>query len=214
MAHKIVGLVGTSGAGKSTLANLLVEEFNFTKLHIGAPLKAMLMSLGLSEYDVAGPPEHRSAPNDVLSGRSVRFALSTLGTEWGREIIGEDLWSRHLERRIVAHLRESSGPCSVVVDDLRYPSDWQVIANLGGNIVTVRRQSAEVERSVFDILAYRYGIRQFLPKWALTKFLTHESEYHWRDAPRAFEVNNTSCPRNATEAMVRELHLRLGQSCS
>ena len=208
MGDIIVGLVGASGAGKSTIAKTLVEEFNFTKLHIGTPLKAMLMALGLSEYDVAGPPEHRSAPNDVLSGKSVRFALSTLGTEWGRETIGENLWSKSLERRIVERLRENTRPCSIVVDDLRYPSDWDVIASLGGYIVTVRRPSVEVARSPLDILAYRYGVRHVLPKRVLSKFLTHESEYHWRDAPKAFEVKNTSNPKNSAEALVRELGLR------
>lgn len=205
MAHTIIGLVGASGSGKSTLANCLVEDFGFHRFHIGAPLKAMLMALGLSGSEVAGSPEQRSAAHDLLCGKSVRFALSTLGTEWGRRTIGEDLWSRHAERRIAKHLLESRQPSRIVIDDLRYPSDWQVVVRLGGNIVKVRRPAIEIGRSWFDTIAYQYGIQGVLPEWVSSRILMHESEYHWRDAPALFEIHNTSNPGQVANAMIERL---------
>src|SRR4051794_40547514 len=99
----------------------------------------MLRVLGLSNDDVSGTPEHRARPLPLLGGKSARFALPTLGTDWGRRMITPDLWANALKIRLENYLANTPIPKPIVVDDLRFPNDWSVIQGLGGRIITIRR---------------------------------------------------------------------------
>lgn len=93
----ILGLVGATGAGKSALSNRLVERDGYRHVHMGQPIKEMLASLGLSQDELYGPPATRNAPSAQLSGRSPRYAMQTLGTDWGRRMISPRIWADALE---------------------------------------------------------------------------------------------------------------------
>ncbi|MEO1748310.1 MAG: deoxynucleotide monophosphate kinase [Pseudomonadota bacterium] len=141
MNVNLVGLVGASGAGKTTIADNLVASHGYTKFHVGTPLKGMLQAFGVPEADLHASPQSRKKPHELLCRKSVRFALSTLGTEWGRDTIGESIWSKNLKKRLEQHFEVGGG--EVIVDDLRFPSDWSAIKSLGGILVFIRR--AEVD---------------------------------------------------------------------
>jgi hypothetical protein len=72
----VVGLVGATGSGKTTIAQGLVERAGFANIHMGRPIKDMLRALGLTEQEVAGSPEDRAQPLELLSGRSAATATS------------------------------------------------------------------------------------------------------------------------------------------
>ena len=188
----MLGLVGASGSGKTTLARQLVASHGFTNLHMGRPIKEMLLALGLPERALTGDPQDRERPQDLLDGRSARYALSTLGTEWGRNLISENLWSNAVRLRIEEHARIHNGTVPIVIDDLRFPSDWKTVQSFNGKIVTVRRPSAERHRSWLDRAYYSTSLHRVTHgKGLLGWRAIHESEFHWRDAPSTVELWNT-----------------------
>lgn len=57
--------------------------------------------------------------------------MQTLGTEWGRDILGSDFWIRLWRARVEQVASEGK---RVVVDDLRFPNEAKAIRQLGGDI--------------------------------------------------------------------------------
>ena len=104
-----------------------MAEHGFENVHMGRPLKDMLRALGLSEAAVAGSPQERAAPQPILDGKSARSAMGSLGTDWGRNMISKNLWANAVRAKIEQRLLEADPP-PIVIDDLRFPSDWAVVS--------------------------------------------------------------------------------------
>ena len=86
----LIGFAGRAGAGKTTAACTVCAEFpGYVRLSFASPLRDMLRVLGISDEDMSAGKE---SPHPLLCGRSPRFALQHLGTEWGRQMIGPELW--------------------------------------------------------------------------------------------------------------------------
>jgi hypothetical protein len=132
----VVAFTGLAGAGKSTAALHLVERHGYQRIRFAGPLKSMLAALGLSGAEIDG--DRKEVPSDLLCGKTPRWAMQTLGTEWGRDIIGVDLWIRAWRAAVD---RTLPGSC-VVVDDLRFPNEAAAIRAVGGIIVRVDRPGA------------------------------------------------------------------------
>jgi hypothetical protein len=126
----IIGLTGNAGSGKTTVARYLAEQYGFQWTRFAGPLKSMLRALGLSERQVDG--DLKEVPCDLLCGKTPRWAMQSLGTEWGRNCIDSEFlvnaWRARLER-----------DANVVVDDTRFPNEVAVIKNLGGIVVKIER---------------------------------------------------------------------------
>lgn len=132
---KLIGLTGLAGAGKSTAAELLLVTH--ARLSIAEPLKEMLSCL-------IGPDawENKEARPDALCGKSVREALQSLGTEWGRKMIGPDLWLKSTMAVVTEHFENSESwghGWGVVIDDVRMDNEAKAIKAAGGVIVEVVR---------------------------------------------------------------------------
>jgi len=198
----VVGLVGATGSGKTTIAKALVTKHGFENLHMGRPLKDMLIALGLSEQAVAGTPADREAPQPVLDGKSARFALSTLGTKWGRNTISPRIWANAVRAKIQMRA-QAADPRPIVIDDLRFPTDWDVVTAFGGSIVRIRRPSVETGRSPLDKACHRLRLERFVPANGLFGWTPlHETEFHWRDAPCIGEIDNTAAVTDAVAAVI------------
>ena len=129
----LIALSGLAGAGKSTAAKHLSSVHGFTLVKFAGPLKRMLRSIGLSEEEIEGV--QKEVPSDLLCGKSPRFAMQTLGTEWGRNFIGPDFWVNLWEFTTCEILAEGG---KVVVDDCRFPNEAEKVRKLGGKIVTIQ----------------------------------------------------------------------------
>jgi hypothetical protein len=210
----LIGLVGATGCGKTTLANGLVSRRGFTRVHMGQPIKDMLRTLGLSTEQLTGPPDVRKRPTDLLGGRSPRHAMETLGTDWGRRMISSDIWANVVEMRV--RQMWSHSPAPVVIDDLRFPSDWAVVRRLDGTLVRVIRPGLRNTRSVADRIAHQLPASR--PVLAALGFPTvHETEYHWHDAPADIELTNDSTPEALESRLIEALEsddVRLQHSLS
>lgn len=131
----IIGFAGAQRSGKSTISDWLVKHHKYKRLPLAGPLKSMLMDMGL-EYDhVYG--DKKEEPLDLLCGKTPRWAMQSLGTEWGRNCIGEDIW-------INAWANSAAKHKLVVCDDVRFPNEVARIKELGGVVIRIRRPSVEV----------------------------------------------------------------------
>lgn len=125
--HKIIALVGPAGCGKSTVAAMLAAQ-GFAVVKFADPLKDMLRGLGLAEAQIEGA--EKEGPCSLLGGKSPRYAMQTLGTEWGRGLIAQDIWvSAWLDRAWAAHRTRP-----VVADDCRFRNEAAAVRVLGGQI--------------------------------------------------------------------------------
>ena len=136
----IIGFCGPAGSGKSFAAAVLRREHGFMRLRFAGPLKAMLRALGLTEADVDGDGKER--PHPRLCGRTPREAMQTLGTEWGRTLIGPDIWIEMLLED--ARWAVSVGQ-NVVIDDVRNANEVSAIHHLGGRVLRIRRPGVEAK---------------------------------------------------------------------
>lgn len=123
-----VGLTGPAGAGKTTAAQGL-SEHGFKLERLADPLKGMLRAAGLTHDQVDG--DLKEEPCDLLCGWSPRHAMQTLGTEWGRDTIGQDIWVRMWLHRV-------RGLPFVVSDDVRFPNEVEAIRDYADRSVIIR----------------------------------------------------------------------------
>lgn len=131
--RRIIGFSGRAGSGKSAAALWLVQRHGFIRVRFAGPLKAMGRAVGLTEAQVDG--DLKEAACDLLCGKTPRFFMQRLGTEFGRDMIGQDFWMRAwLEA--VNRLPPSA---NVVADDCRFPNEAQAIRDLGGFVVRIVR---------------------------------------------------------------------------
>lgn len=155
---RLVCFAGRAGVGKSEASGLLISH-GFVPVKFAAPLKSMLTTMyefaGLDADEIAERIEGalKEKPDPVLGGTSPRRAMQTLGGEWGRDMVREDLWvslwSKTVRRKLAAGF-------SVVVDDLRYPNEADAIRELGGQVFMIEGPSRRIvpqhasERFDFD----------------------------------------------------------------
>lgn len=132
----IIGLTGLAGSGKTTVAKHLCNRHGFERVRFAGPLKDMMRALGLSDAEIDG--DRKEQPCDLLCGKTPRWAMQSVGTEWGRELIGPDIWIRAW--RAAVDRLPSAVP--VVVDDCRFPNEADTIRAMGGYIVAVKRPNA------------------------------------------------------------------------
>lgn len=126
----IIGLTGGKGAGKSTVARCIRYKYGYKILSFAQPIKDMLISMGLREYDVNDPDLKEVVCTEFT--KSPRYMMQSLGTEWGRELISDRIWITCLEQRISPYM-------DYVIDDVRFQNEAEFIRSKGGKIIHVER---------------------------------------------------------------------------
>ena len=175
----VIGLCGAEGAGKSTVARYLSNYHEGRIIPFAGPLKKMLEALGVPAESLYGTPEDKERPLDLLGGKSARWAMQSLGTEWGRKLIDNDLWTNAWKQKVV-----SSTTPVIIADDLRFTNEANAIHSLGGVVVRVRRVQIETSNLV-----------------------VHPSQ-RWWELPAKFELHNDG-DIDALEAQAEQMMKRL-----
>jgi len=140
--HKLIGLYSSAAqSGKSTVAKHLEKTYGYRIVPFAQTLKEMavpmLEALGHSREEALDLLMH-DKERTLSLGITVRHLLRTLGTEWGRECIHPDVWLHCWQERI-------QGIKHVVVDDVRFPNEAELVKRLGGTMVRVERPGAYTE---------------------------------------------------------------------
>lgn len=132
-------------SGKTEVADALVARKGYVRVKFADPLKRVLASL-LREW---GFPEEfiwRCLEGDLKEtpipgiGKSGRYLMQTLGTDWGRGLINPMLWIIPTYKTLRAHALEGR---NVVVDDLRLPNELEMIKKVGGYPLRIIRPDAK-----------------------------------------------------------------------
>jgi hypothetical protein len=148
--YKLVGFAGLIGCGKTTAAQFLIKELQFHRVRFAGPLKAMMAALGLSNMEI-DDPNCKEQPSALLCGKTPRWAMQSLGTEWGRNLIGDDIW-------INAWKRSCEGYPHIVVDDVRFPNEARAIKEANGLLVRIVRPSMQYNNSSHASEAQNFGV--------------------------------------------------------
>lgn len=130
---KVVALTGRAGSGKSTLADYLIERHGYVRVKFAGPLKAMMRAIGLSDAHIEG--ELKELPCPLLQGKTPRYAMQTIGTEWGRDIIGPEFWTG-LWADVANDVLDNGG--RVVCDDCRFDNEADTVRRFGGVVIELQ----------------------------------------------------------------------------
>lgn len=142
----VIGLHGDAGVGKSVAADAL-EEAGFKRVRFSAPLKDMLCAFfrtsGLSEMAIERriDGDLKEVPDVLLGGKTPRYAMQTLGTEWGRVLICEDIWSKAWTARARTELEAGH---RIVAEDVRFGTESSVIHDLDGDVIELVGRSKNI----------------------------------------------------------------------
>ena len=141
---RLIGLYSPSPqSGKTVVANEL-QQRGWMLVSFAGPLKRMLgvflSSAGYDSVQIQSLLYEDKEKRLPEFGVSTRHLLQTIGTEWGRECISPDVWVDVWRANVMQWLE---GGVNVVVDDMRFPNEWDVIKSLGGECWYITRPRTE-----------------------------------------------------------------------
>lgn len=137
----LIGLYGYKNSGKSTIAKCLSEEYGYIELSFAAPLKDIVSIIygfdrDMLEGDTNEKRKKKETIKDPIWGRTARSALQYVGTEVFRNHHDKDTWALICKRKIVEHLSKGD---NIVVSDVRFPNEADMIRGLGGKLWKIHR---------------------------------------------------------------------------
>jgi hypothetical protein len=139
MKKQIIGFTGLAGAGKSTAAQSVMRYSveDFTKMSFADALRDMLRGIGLTDHHFKAG-KNDSIPH--LGDKTPRQLMQTLGTEWGRGLVCQDIWINVMAERM------NECCCNIVIDDVRFDNEAQLIKSMGGRVIRLMRDGTEKAR--------------------------------------------------------------------
>lgn len=124
-----IAVKGRKYAGKDTVGSVLINGFLYKRVSFATPLKRMISVLleecGYDEDEIARmvDGDKKEIPVPELGGKTTRYLMQTLGTEW-RDMIHKTLWV-DIAKRKISNLNDSGE--DVVVTDLRFPHEAEAL---------------------------------------------------------------------------------------
>lgn len=130
MKYKVIGLAGPAHCGKNTASTVMSAMMPaYQEMSFADPLKRMLMvGLKLDAEQVYG------AQKEDVDGRygcTARHMMQTLGTEWGRRCVGEDVWLRAMQNHLAPY---------TIITDVRFQNEADFVRERGILIHIVRER--------------------------------------------------------------------------
>lgn len=148
----LIGITGAAGSGKDTLASGIAAIDVYFVYHFADPIKNALNAMfgwGPVHWENR---EWKEGGIDFLGDQveiSPRYLAQTLGTEWGREIIDQQIWLKIAQQKYarVSETSEMKGGrivgMGMIIPDVRFENEAQWIVDAGGLLLKVERPDLE-----------------------------------------------------------------------
>lgn len=137
MKPLIIALSGAAGCGKDTVANRLMETGVWGRYAFASPLKKGVSTMFNIPMEDLENPITKNAPNFKF-GRSIRYMLQTIGTEYGRNLIADDVWIQLAKENIEHQLLHVD---NIVITDCRFENEADMIHAMGGEVIRIVRDT-------------------------------------------------------------------------
>ncbi len=132
----LVGLIGEAGSGKSTVAHHLAARYGFVELSVAQPLKDLCVEQFGWDARRMDELAYKEEQDPLLpAGWTRRKVLQHIGTDCFRSI-DPNHWVKQNAAAIRTEIKANH---SVAIADVRFPNEIEMIRQLGGVIVLVRR---------------------------------------------------------------------------
>jgi len=136
----LIGLLGKKRSGKDTFADYCCEKYEYKKTAIAKPLKDISKILfNFTDEQLYG---EKKEIIDENWGITPRRAFQFIGTDLIRDKFGElikdignDFWIKHFE----INYREMKNNKNIIVSDIRFQNEVDMIKKLGGIIIKIER---------------------------------------------------------------------------
>jgi hypothetical protein len=156
---KLIAFTATAQSGKDTATDYLVKHHGFTRVAFADTLKEMAYALNpivITRSGYYGQPissygggnlwcnegDRLKTIVDVYGWedakriKEVRELLQRLGTEAGREILGENIW-------VETAMKKAAKFDKVAISDCRFSNEVQAVRDAGGIVVKIERPGFE-----------------------------------------------------------------------
>jgi hypothetical protein len=139
MPKKLIGIYSPAPQSGKTLAATVLVHKGYQPVSFAEPLKRMitefLVSFGYEKEQAIKLAWVDKAVVIKELNASCRYLLQTLGTQWGRDYVCDDVWIRAWKAR-------ASKFDAVIADDVRFPNEAEAIKEMGGEMWKIVRPSA------------------------------------------------------------------------
>ena len=150
----LIGFAGPARSGKTYMANRVkehIEPGRSTIVSFADPIKDMLSVLIGSD---AKDDSIKELPHKDLCNQTIRKAMQTLGTEWGRNLIGQNIWINALEKRV-----KSTDASVVLIPDVRFDSEAEMIFKMAAKCFISHQMKSFIlklmNQNMFQNLAFQ-----------------------------------------------------------
>jgi hypothetical protein len=143
--YKLIGITGRKFNGKDTVGNYLINKYNYKNIAFAGALKKACQEIfGFTDEQVYG---NEKEIIDEFWKTTPRKILQYIGTDLFRNQlkniipdIGEDIWIQVVKRKIIDIWKENPEQ-RIVITDVRFQNEVNIIEELGGIIIKVSRPS-------------------------------------------------------------------------
>ena len=141
MTHpRVIGLYSPGPQSGKTAVAYELQQHGYISVSFASPLKRMLgiflSSAGYGHERIERMLFEKKEEKIPEFGVTPRHLMQTLGTEWGRDCIGPDVWVDVWKSSVQKWL---DGGLNVVVDDMRFPNEWDAVKSLEGECWYITR---------------------------------------------------------------------------
>ena len=135
----VIGICGKARAGKNEIAKYLTKYHAFKEDSFASPIRqSCIHLLGLSGLDELDRIKEQS--HELLNNKTPREYMQKMGTEFGRNMICDDIWIKSLYGR-------NKNTKRLCVSDIRFENEMLSIKNNGGFIIRIVRPGVEIKLS-------------------------------------------------------------------
>jgi hypothetical protein len=131
---RLIGICGRAGCGKDTLAAALCNQLGYIRYALAFPIKCAINAL--LDQDIDWDDRAVKEAPTVL-GPSPRELAQTLGTEWGRNYVREDVWL------VLAGMHYTKHRKPMIISDVRFDNEARWVRERNGIIIRIHRDEVD-----------------------------------------------------------------------